>query len=273
MRSMSRSKLRFALGGLCAFGTLSPSARADEPPSPDVVPQDEAARHAIDRTWLYADDARVAAPMTIIAMTSTSYTNVDSSPFRVGTGVLPTKYSAFDANTAQPGLMVAAGGELGLFSHVSIMALGQFGVGGVNGVTGGAVAALRVQLLPASFTHLHLALSGGYLRESWEGPVYDDDVGRWNPGNPNGDNGMWFQMRSRETWGDCASLAIFTVSMCLRTGATPSMSWSISGQATEWQERFAPALSGSVKISRKPSLPARKVARVCSSALPRRSSF
>jgi hypothetical protein len=23
--------------------------------------------------------------------------------------------------------------------------------------------------------------------------VYDDDTGKWNPGNPNGDNGMWFQ--------------------------------------------------------------------------------
>jgi hypothetical protein len=194
-RSMYRFTLASPLGSLLALALAldATSARADDLANPDVIKQDDDARRAIDRTWLYADDALIAAPLTVIATTSTSYTDVGSSPFRIAAVTLPTKYTAFDANTAQPGVMFAVGGELGLFSHVSVMAVGELGVDGENGTNGGAVAGLRVQALPSSWRHVHLVLSGGYLRESWEGPVYDDDNGKWNPGNPNGDNGMWFQ--------------------------------------------------------------------------------
>ncbi len=176
--------------GLSAW---SPPAFADEPVNPDVVTSGATQHHAIDRTWLYADDGRVADPLTVIATASSSYTDVGSSPFRIASVTVPTRYTAFDANTAQPGVMLAVGGELGLFPHVSVMAVGQLGMDGEAGTNGGAVAGLRVQLLPSRFRHLHLTLSGGYLRESWEGPIYNDDTGKWNPGNPNGDNGMWLQ--------------------------------------------------------------------------------
>jgi hypothetical protein len=186
--------LKLLKASIAASLLLSSSlARAEEGMNPDVVSQSEDARHAIDRTWLYADDARIPLPMTVIGTASTSYTDVGSSPFRIASVTVPTKYTAFDSNTAQPGAMFAVGGELGLFSHVSVLALGELGIDGENGTNGGALAGLRVQVLPTSFTHVHFVLSGGYLRESWEGPVYDDDTGKWNPGNPNGDNGMWFQ--------------------------------------------------------------------------------
>jgi hypothetical protein len=192
MRSLALETL-FIVPLATALSAWSSPAFADEPVNPDVVRSDTAERHAIDRTWLYADDARVPDPLILIATGNSSYTNVGSSPTRISGVTVPTRYAAFDANTAQPGAMFAVGGELGLFSHVSVMALGQLGVAGENGTTGGAIAGLRVQVLPSRLRHLHLTLSGGYLRESWEGPVYDDDTGKWNPGNPNGDNGMWFQ--------------------------------------------------------------------------------
>jgi hypothetical protein len=171
-----------------------PTVAAAAPPSePDAVVEKGPPARSIDRTWLYADDGRVAAPLTLIGTTSTSYTDVGSSPFRVASTVLPTKYRVFGANTAEPGAALAVGGELGLFPRVSVMALGQVGVGGVNGASGGAVAGLRVQLSPASWSHVHVAASGGYLRQAWDGPHFNEDAGTWLPGSPGGANGAWVQ--------------------------------------------------------------------------------
>lgn len=181
-------------------------ARADEGPSTIDKPatEDDATKHVIDRTWLYVDDARVAAPMTLLATTNFSYTNVPNSPSRI---VAPTEapagcsspcnsYNSLGANTGLPGAMFAIGGELGLVSRVSVVAMAQIGLGGPDSVptpSVGAIAGVRVQLLPSSFQHLHLVVSGGYLREAWQGPVFDDDNNTWKPGNPNGDNGAWLQ--------------------------------------------------------------------------------
>jgi hypothetical protein len=184
-----------ATAAVVLFAAWPHIALADAPPAPDpdVVRSEGESPRAIDRTWLYADDARIPAPLTVIGMSSTSYTDVGSSPFRVAAVTVPTKYTAFDANTAQPGVMFAVGGEVGLFSRVSIVALGELGLDGENGTNGGAIAGVRLRVSPSSWTHLHMVVSAGYLRESWEGPVFDDDTGKWNPGHPNGDNGMWFQ--------------------------------------------------------------------------------
>jgi hypothetical protein len=38
-----------------------------------------------------------------------------------------------------------------------------------------------------------VVVSAGYLREAWEGPIFDDDANKWVAGNPDGDNGAWFQ--------------------------------------------------------------------------------
>ncbi len=196
---MLKSLLLFASASLVTT-LLAGTARADDPVD-KPQPTDDAARHAIDRTWLYADDARVAAPMTVTATTSLSYTSVGTSPSRVVTAfpgcTAPCdSYNSFGGNTATPGGMMQVGGELGLVPRLSVMAVAQVGIGGADSVPTpnvGALAGLRFQVFPSAWQTLHLTVSGGYLRESWQGPVYDDDNNTWKPGNPNGDNGGWIQ--------------------------------------------------------------------------------
>jgi hypothetical protein len=87
--------------------------------------------------------------------------------------------------------MVSLGGEVGLMPRLSILALGQMGVGGVTSPNAGAIVGLRAQLSPPSWSHVRIVASAGYLREAWSSPVYSDDRGAWTPGQPNGDNGAW----------------------------------------------------------------------------------
>jgi hypothetical protein len=187
-----------------ALVLASAAARADDPPmNPDVVVSESEHPKAIDRTWLFADDARIPAPLSVIATTSATYTGVSSDPFRPSGYYVPTKYSAFDSNTAQPGLLMSVGGELGIVSHVSFLAVAQLEVAGeTSHPNPGGVVGLRFLLTPLSWSNLHIVASGGYLREAWEGPSFNDDnptcvsgsqASCWTPGNPNGDNGMWFQ--------------------------------------------------------------------------------
>jgi hypothetical protein len=191
-------------------------ARADEPdlspvgaaaPDRPPPPEDET-KHAIDRTWLYGDDARIPRPLTIIATSSFSYTNIGNSPTRISypqpnvagcvtaAGATQPCYSSFAGNTAQPGGMFLVGGELGLFPRVSLQGDAMFGLGGsdIPSPNVGATASLRFQVLPDSWRDLHLVASAGYIREAWGGPVYNDDTRTWLPGSPNGDNGMFIQL-------------------------------------------------------------------------------
>jgi hypothetical protein len=209
MRSSSFAKV-FSLSLAIPLPLFTPAARAEDATDPDEAsPNDDANRHRIDRTWLYSDDARVAAPMTVIGMSDFSYTNVGSSPFRIASPY-PNSYDGFAANTAQPGGMISAGGEVGLLPRLSVVATGQLGIGGVDGVpnpSAGAIAGVRLRLSPDAWRHAHLVLSGGYLREAWAGPVYDDDTGKWLPGSPRGDNGAWFQVAGS---GDIGRLRLAT---------------------------------------------------------------
>jgi hypothetical protein len=197
---MKPPALPVTLGALLAVGLATTSALADPPPD-EITPDRPTAAHAIDRTWLYADDGRVAEPLTVTATSSVSYTSVGNSPSRIVTAfpgcTAPcNSYNSFAGNTATPGGMFQVGGELGLVPRLSLMAVAQVGLGGSDSVpspNAGAVAGLRFQVFPSRWQNLHLAVSGGYLRESWQGPVYDDDDKTWKPGNPNGDNGAWLQ--------------------------------------------------------------------------------
>ncbi len=190
-------------------------ARADEPEPPAAGnavdrPRDQGgeSQRAIDRTWLYGDDARIPAPLTVIATSSLSYTSVGNSPTRISypqpnvgdcvtaAGAEQPCYKSFGGNTAQPGAMMLVGGEMGLVPRLSLQGNVMVGLGGESGVPSpnvGATASLRFQVLPDSYKDLHLVLSGGYVREAWGGPMYNDDSGKWLPGSPNGDNGMFFQ--------------------------------------------------------------------------------
>jgi hypothetical protein len=173
---------------ILAGAFVARTAAADSPvdaPKPD----DDASRHAIDRTWLYLDDARVPAPLTAVGMSSASYTSVGSSPSRIY-----SPYRQFGANTAQPGAMLSLGGEVGILPRVSVMALGQMSFAGEGPSPGaGALAGVRFQLLPDSMRDTHLVLSGGYVREAWAAPVYNDDTESWIPAQPHGDDGAWVQ--------------------------------------------------------------------------------
>jgi hypothetical protein len=171
---------------------LCPTARADDDsPSADRVSTAAgAAKLPTDRTWLYADDARVAGVMTVVGTSSLSLTDPGSSPSRID-----APYRSLAANTAQPGGMLAAGAEVGLLPRVSIAATGQVGFGGLGPTpSAGALAGMRFQLLPPSWDRAHLVASVGYVREAWQGPVYNDAAGKWLPGSPGGANGAWLQV-------------------------------------------------------------------------------
>jgi len=176
-------------GWILAGSSLATAANADGLPTVDKLRPDDSSSHAIDRAWLYLDDAKVAEPLGVIATSSIAYTSVGSNPD-------PTSapYRAFAFNTAQPGALVSLGGEVGLLPRLSVEALGQMDLGGQSrSASPGAVAGLRLQLSPSSWQTVHVVASGGYLRETWSAPVVDRATGELAPGQPNGDNGVWMQ--------------------------------------------------------------------------------
>jgi hypothetical protein len=170
-----------------------------------VTPDDVAPVHPpIDRTWLYVDDARVPAPLHVIATLNASYTNV-GSPTRIGGG---TTYNSFALNTAEPGAQIGIGGEIGLFPHVSLATTVQISAGGEGpSPSAGVVAGLRVQAFPMAWKNTHLVVSAGYLREAWQGAVYDDDDNKWLPGKPYGDSGAWLQVAFSQDFVDRVRVA------------------------------------------------------------------
>src|SRR5580698_7200559 len=94
---------------LAASTVVASIARADGPA--DVVTTESSAESlSVDRTWLYVDDARVAAPLTVITTGSVSYTSVGNSPSRIvtpfpGCAAPCNTYNSFAGNTATPGGM------------------------------------------------------------------------------------------------------------------------------------------------------------------------
>jgi hypothetical protein len=74
--------------------------------------------------------------------------------------------------------------------------VGFGGTGGVPSTDVGGSAALRFQVLPSSWTHTHLVVSGGYIREAYNPPVYNDDKtpAVWIPGQPGGINAGYLQV-------------------------------------------------------------------------------
>jgi hypothetical protein len=186
--SLSRSAGLIVAGSLVSFA--SAIARADGEADVGETPRDPSGDvHRIDRTWLYLDDARIAAPLTAIGMSNVSYTSVGSSASRVYS--VPRQFAG---NTAQPGELVSLGGEVGLLRRLSVFATGQMGLGGEAATpSAGVVAGMRFQLLPPSMERTHLVASAGYLREAWAAPVYSDETATWTPARPHGDNGAWAQ--------------------------------------------------------------------------------
>ncbi len=190
---------------------VASSARADGPPPDEIQTDDLPAKHEIDRTSLYGDDARIPLPGAIIATTSFSYTSIGSDPTQVSSpyptqgadcytaaGVARPCYATFAGNTAQPGGQMIISGELGLLPRVSVLGSVMTGIGGAGGVPSpdlGGTVGIRYQALPSSWTHTHLVLSGGYIREAYNPPIYDDDKtpSVWLPGSATGVNAGYIQ--------------------------------------------------------------------------------
>ena len=200
--TMEFGRVAASVAAVMTLTLAAPAAAADETASPDRPSTlDHGSEREIDRTWLYTDDARVATPMVLVATTSVSYTSVGNSPSRIvdpfpGCSAPCNTYNSFAGNTATPGGMLTAGGELGLLRRLSLQAVAQVALGGSEDAPSlgvGAIAGLRFDVLPPELRDLHLVVSGGYLREAWQGPVYDDDTGKFHSGSPNGDNGAWIQ--------------------------------------------------------------------------------
>jgi hypothetical protein len=185
----------------------SDEPQVDRPTTTELPPT-----HEIDRTSLYGDDARVPVPMTVVATSSFSYTNVGTDPTQVSSpypaagvgcytagGESRPCYASFASNTAQPGAQMIIAGELGLLPRLSVLGTFMTGFGGSGGVpnpdVGGAVG-LRLRLLPESWTRTHLVVSGGYIREAYNPPVYDDDKtpAVWLPGSAGGTNAGYAQL-------------------------------------------------------------------------------
>jgi len=196
----------------CACFLSRGVARADEPTADRPQSEGSDARYAIDRTSLYGDDARIPAPMTVVATSSFSYTNIGADPTYLSSpypnqaagcftsrGVPQPCYSTFAGNTAQPGGTSILTGELGVLPRLSVLGSVMVGFGGQGGVPNpdvGGTAALRFRVLPESWTHTHLVVSAGYIREAYNPPVYDDDKtpAVWLPGQPGGINAGYFQV-------------------------------------------------------------------------------
>jgi hypothetical protein len=183
----------------CVAGTAAaqePSAAQEPPaaapaPARDVVeaPPADTQRPRLDRTWLYLDDAKIPAPLKVIGIFNASFTQT-GSPTRVGS----PPYNALASNIGQPGGMIGVGGEIGLFSHVSIMTVVDITAGGEGpSPSAGLIAGVRVQAFPSRWRDSHLVLSAGYLREAWQGAIYHPDDGTSTPAKPFGDSGAWAQ--------------------------------------------------------------------------------
>ena len=111
MSGRRRVKAALLAGCVLALAMLARAARADDPAlatgatTVDVTNAGDARAYQLDRTWLYVDDASIAAPMRAVAGSSATYTSTGGSPTR-----------PFASNIGAPGAMLQMGGEVGLES-------------------------------------------------------------------------------------------------------------------------------------------------------------
>jgi hypothetical protein len=151
--------------------TVASVAIADPSP-PDVAAKDPSPPPPLERTWLYAGDAWVAAPLQSVATSRLTYTSTESAT------------RPFASNVATRGAMFELGGEVGLLARLSLQATGVTGESGSAGAVGtGGTAGLRFSLLPTTWQTTHLVVGAGYLREL------------------SGDSGAWTRLSLQQDFG------------------------------------------------------------------------
>ncbi len=170
----------FLSTGAKAAPDAAPAAGAAQaavgPAAPDEVKPAPADDGAIaPHPGLYVGDARIAAPMHVVAVSGVSVTTTGASPTR-----------PFASNVAHPGGAYDVGAEVGLVHRLSLEVRGATsGIGATGGERGpgvGMVAGLRVAIVDRATTHV--TASAGYLREI------------------DGDSGAWVRLAVAEDWGD-----------------------------------------------------------------------
>lgn len=144
---------------------------AEIDPEPQAAPSPPA---IAPRPWLYLDDPSLPAPLHAIAFSRATYT-ADPSPTR-----------PFGANLVRPGAVIEAGGEVGVWSHLSVAA-SAFGGGLQPGF--GALAGLRWAPFEDLWKTTHAVFSGGWLRELngisdgvWMRVAVTQDIRQWRFG-------------------------------------------------------------------------------------------
>src|SRR5919109_4025743 len=157
---------------LCAAFPLSARADAEEDEALEAIASiGPGTAVAVDRSWLYNDPTRIAAPGHAVALMRVTY----------GSGS-PTR--AFASNLGPSGALLEFGGEVGLLHGLSAVAIGAQGQDAGGSAQTGAMLGLRWSLLPRSSQATQLVLSGGFLRElhggsgAWGAVSLGHDEGR-----------------------------------------------------------------------------------------------
>src|SRR5258708_7675627 len=161
-----------AVHGLLATRRVPLAAGADSS-SPDTpatnVPESAT---PLERTWLYAGDAQIAAPLQKLVFSRLTYSTTDSVT------------RPFASNVGTPGAMFEVGGEVGLLPRLSLQAAAVAAESAMGATLGaGATAGVQVSLLPTAWQETRLVLGAGYLRElsggngAWTRLSMQQDVG------------------------------------------------------------------------------------------------
>jgi hypothetical protein len=152
-------------------------ARAEEPAGLDdaaleaIVSAAGSTVTAVDRSWLYNDPSRIAAPGRPVGLMRVTYG-----------GGSPTR--PFSGNLATVGALVEIGGEVGLVDRLSVVAIGAQGENGAGSGQTGALLGLRWSVLPRALRRTQLVVSAGVLRElqgsagAWARASFGHDEGR-----------------------------------------------------------------------------------------------
>jgi hypothetical protein len=136
----------FAIG-LLGFAAISfAPTRASADPPDEISARTQPPTRQPERSWLYVEEPQLPAPLHAVV----------ASRVTVASGGSP-----FAADLAAPGALMEAGGELGLLPGLSISAAGVTS----GGAQTGALAGVRLSLLPRSFQATRIVASGGYVRE------------------------------------------------------------------------------------------------------------
>ncbi len=146
-RSALKTQATILLGaGILACVSFSESARAEGETTREI--------QVSQRSWLYLDDAVVAAPFRVLAVSRVTYTSADGAA------------RPFASDLAHPGAVLESGAEVGIAPALSIAVSGATDVLGLTGrPASGMSAGLRLAPFATLLRSTRIVASAGYLNE------------------------------------------------------------------------------------------------------------